>query len=153
MSGYLCEINRCLVHCRLLSVLRAHGRRHTALPTSGLTQVDPTRAREHKRATASRGAPAPGVQLWVNGSPVDVVGVLAPAGDPLIDQAVFFSRAVGSYLVNVVDSYLLIRAPEIALRRAMGASRASVWRIFTYEGVLIGLAGGVLGDAAGVGLE
>jgi macrolide transport system ATP-binding/permease protein len=44
------------------------------------------------------------------------------------------------------------RAPEIALRRAMGASQASVWRIFTYEGVLIGLAGGVFGYIAGVGL-
>jgi len=44
------------------------------------------------------------------------------------------------------------RAPEIALRRAMGASRASVWRLFTYEGTLIGLAGGILGAAAGTGL-
>ena len=44
------------------------------------------------------------------------------------------------------------RAPEIALRRAMGASRLSIWRLFTYEGTLIGLAGGILGTAAGSGL-
>ncbi len=44
------------------------------------------------------------------------------------------------------------RGPEIALRRAMGASRGSVWRMFTYEGIAIGLVGGILGAAAGIGL-
>jgi len=44
------------------------------------------------------------------------------------------------------------RAPEIALRRAMGASRLSVWRLFTYEGTLIGLTGGILGAATGTAL-
>ncbi|MCL2782381.1 MAG: ATP-binding cassette domain-containing protein [Propionibacteriaceae bacterium] len=170
--------------------------------------------------------PGPGVQIWLGYQAVDVIGVLAPTGDPLVDETVFFSRAVDPYLTNVVDSYLLIRtakgyaeplakalplalapanpgsvqvsitsqlaslqagissdltgllsilawlilvlsaltasttmflsvqhrAPEIALRRAMGASRTSVWRIFTYEGILIGLAGGILGCAAGAGL-
>lgn len=44
------------------------------------------------------------------------------------------------------------RGAEIALRRAMGASRASIWRLFTYEGVAIGLAGGVWGTAVGTGV-
>ncbi|MCL2783080.1 MAG: ATP-binding cassette domain-containing protein [Propionibacteriaceae bacterium] len=42
------------------------------------------------------------------------------------------------------------RAPEIALRRAMGASRTSIWRLFIYEGVSIGLAGGIVGQLVGI---
>ena len=44
------------------------------------------------------------------------------------------------------------RSAEIALRRAMGASRMSVFRLFALEGVGIGLAGGILGTALGIGL-
>jgi macrolide transport system ATP-binding/permease protein len=44
------------------------------------------------------------------------------------------------------------RAPEIALRRALGASRWSIWRLFSWEGLATGAAGGVLGTALGAGL-
>ena len=42
------------------------------------------------------------------------------------------------------------RAPEIALRRALGASRSSIWRIFTLVGLIIGAAGGVAGGVTGL---
>lgn len=42
------------------------------------------------------------------------------------------------------------RAAEIALRRAIGASRASIWRMFTLEGLTIGLGGGIAGSAVGM---
>jgi macrolide transport system ATP-binding/permease protein len=42
------------------------------------------------------------------------------------------------------------RASEIALRRAIGASRSSIWRIFTLEGLIVGAAGGVAGGVAGL---
>lgn len=42
------------------------------------------------------------------------------------------------------------RAPQIALRRTVGASRAAVWLQFTLEGVLVGLLGGAFGTATGV---
>jgi macrolide transport system ATP-binding/permease protein len=42
------------------------------------------------------------------------------------------------------------RAPEIALRRAVGATRLAIWRGFMAEGALIGLAGGTIGALAGV---
>jgi macrolide transport system ATP-binding/permease protein len=42
------------------------------------------------------------------------------------------------------------RSQEIALRRALGASRASIWRIFTLEGAIIGTAGGIAGSAVGI---
>lgn len=50
--------------------------------------------------------------------------------------------------------YLTVRtrAPEVALRRAMGASRWSIWRMFLYEGVTVGLAGGIAGSALGLGI-
>ncbi|MDR1214913.1 MAG: hypothetical protein LBK54_12670 [Propionibacteriaceae bacterium] len=44
------------------------------------------------------------------------------------------------------------RSAEIALRRSMGASRGSVFRLFCVEGLGIGLTGGVLGAALGIGL-
>lgn len=51
-------------------------------------------------------------------------------------------------LVNVVGLMLarfLRRAPEIGVRRALGASRAAVYRQFLVEGATMGLVGGVLG--------
>jgi macrolide transport system ATP-binding/permease protein len=42
------------------------------------------------------------------------------------------------------------RASEIALRRAIGASRVSIWRIFTLEGFILGGAGGLSGSVAGL---
>lgn len=42
------------------------------------------------------------------------------------------------------------RATEIALRRAVGESRRSVWGQFVLEGLSVGLLGGVLGSALGV---
>ncbi|PDQ35796.1 MAG: hypothetical protein B5766_04915 [Candidatus Lumbricidophila eiseniae] len=41
------------------------------------------------------------------------------------------------------------RAHEIALRRAIGASRTAVGRLFIFEGLTIGLIGGVTGAAVG----
>jgi macrolide transport system ATP-binding/permease protein len=169
---------------------------------------------------------APGVAIWVNDRPVDVLAILNPTGDVLADDALYFSRGTLPILSNRVDAYLLVRtekgyaeplaaaipmalapdnpgsisvstvsqlaqlqrginsdlsnllsvvgwvivvlsaltagtamflsvqhrAPEIALRRAMGASRLAIWRLFTYEGVAIGVAGGITGTAAGIAL-
>lgn len=41
------------------------------------------------------------------------------------------------------------RKPEIALRRAIGASRGCIARIFLYEGAIVGLVGGIAGAALG----
>lgn len=51
-------------------------------------------------------------------------------------------------LVNVVGLMLarfMRRAPEIGVRRALGASRGAIYRQFFTEAAAIGLAGGVLG--------
>jgi putative ABC transport system permease protein len=51
-------------------------------------------------------------------------------------------------LVNTVGLLLAkfsVRAPEIGVRRALGASRADIVRQFTIETAIVGLAGGALG--------
>ncbi|HET8555109.1 MAG TPA: ABC transporter permease [Rhodanobacteraceae bacterium] len=51
-------------------------------------------------------------------------------------------------LVNVVGLMLarfMRRAPEVGIRRALGASRAAVYRQFLIEGATVGVIGGVLG--------
>ncbi len=167
---------------------------------------------------------APGVVVWLNGRPVDVVGVLAATGDPGLDDSLYFSapvlvelsdqleaywfvRSVDGYaeplartiplvlapqnpgqigvstvaqlaelqqgiagdlgsLLGVIGGVILVlsaltagttmflsvqhRAAEIALRRAMGSSRLAIWRLFTYEGVAMGLSGGILGTGLGI---
>lgn len=53
-------------------------------------------------------------------------------------------------LVNVVGLMLarfMRRAPEIGIRRALGASRTAICRQFLIEGATIGFAGGLLGMA------
>ena len=51
-------------------------------------------------------------------------------------------------LVNVVGLMLarfMRRAPEIGVRRALGASRAAIYRQFLTEAMTVGLVGGLLG--------
>lgn len=53
-------------------------------------------------------------------------------------------------LVNVVGLMLarfMRRAPEIGIRRALGASRAAIFRQFLIEGATVGFAGGLCGVA------
>ncbi|WP_347345188.1 ABC transporter ATP-binding protein/permease [Microbacterium sp.] len=167
---------------------------------------------------------APGRSIWVDGSPVDVVGIVTAGGrDPLAANTVFLSprmrdrlhtqplelvvRTKSGYPAPVAEAlpaavspdkparvkvapvadlrnlqrgvaddlgaligliavvmlvlaslsaatamYLSVRSrrTEVALRRALGASKASVWRMFAFEGIAIGLAGGIAGVAAGM---
>jgi macrolide transport system ATP-binding/permease protein len=55
-------------------------------------------------------------------------------------------------LTSAVAMYLSVRAraSEIALRRAVGASRSSIWRLFSIEGLVVGLGGGIAGAAFGL---
>jgi macrolide transport system ATP-binding/permease protein len=57
-----------------------------------------------------------------------------------------------SALTAATSMFLSIqhRTPEIALRRALGATRSSIWRLFSWEGTAIGCAGGIVGTGLGV---
>ena len=168
----------------------------------------------------------PGVSLWVNDRPVDVAAVLAPTGDTLLDNALYFSPGAIAVLLDPLDRIVEVhtlpgyaeplakaipvalspanpgqiqtstvaqlaqlqqgintdlsslltvigwvvlvlsaltagttmflsvqhRAAEIALRRAMGASRGAIFQLFTIEGIAIGVTGGILGTGLGIGL-
>ncbi|MDQ1122619.1 ABC transporter ATP-binding protein/permease [Microbacterium trichothecenolyticum] len=66
-----------------------------------------------------------------------------------ISSAVLLALAC---LTAAASMYLSVqaRAREVALRRAIGSSRSSIWRIFTLEGIFIGLLGGVAGSTVGL---
>jgi putative ABC transport system permease protein len=58
---------------------------------------------------------------------------------------------VAAFLIaNAVSISVLRRRPEIATLRALGASRASIFVVFVAEGLGIGLAGTLLGEAGGI---
>ena len=57
---------------------------------------------------------------------------------------------VGFFLIaNAVSISVVRRRPEIATLRALGASRGAVFAAFAAEGLAIGLAGTLLGEAGG----
>ncbi|HEU4966081.1 MAG TPA: FtsX-like permease family protein [Candidatus Saccharimonadales bacterium] len=58
--------------------------------------------------------------------------------------------AVG--VVNTMIMSILERTREIGVMRAVGARRAAISRLFTFEAALLGLSGGVFGVAAGYAL-
>jgi putative ABC transport system permease protein len=56
-------------------------------------------------------------------------------------------RAVG--VANIMIISVLERRSEIGLRRALGATRAHTRTQFLSEAILLGLLGGIVGDALG----
>lgn len=66
--------------------------------------------------------------------------------------AVAWSMLALACLTAATATYLSVQArrSEIALRRAVGASRFAIWRLFMVEGLLVGAAGGIAGSAVGL---
>lgn len=58
--------------------------------------------------------------------------------------------AVG--IVNTMVMAVMERTKEIGVLKAVGASRRTVWAIFTFEAALLGFWGGVIGIGTGYGL-
>ena len=60
---------------------------------------------------------------------------------------------VASFLiVATLVMIVLQRGREIAILKSMGASASSIMKIFVIQGVIVGVGGGLLGVAAGVGI-
>lgn len=56
---------------------------------------------------------------------------------------------------NIVATLLIVvveKTKEIGILKALGATSASVWRLFTWTGLIIGFLGTALGTAVGLGL-
>ena len=77
--------------------------------------------------------------------PEDVTGDLRPAFATLLAAVSFVLLIACSNVANLLLVRFSGRRREIALRMALGASRASVLRLFVFESLLISVLAGVLG--------
>lgn len=69
---------------------------------------------------------------------------------------IFISFIVGVAALNIVASQIMIvmnKTRDIAILRSMGASAASIRRIFMLQGLIIGTAGTAVGAALGAGVS
>src|SRR5438552_5980947 len=79
--------------------------------------------------------------------PEDVTGNLRPAFATLLAAVAFVLLIACSNVANLLLVRFSGRRREIALRMALGASRASVVRLFIFESVLVSAIAGLLGGA------
>src|SRR5947207_3363687 len=84
--------------------------------------------------------------------PEDVVGNLRPAFATLLAAVAFVLLIACSNVANLLLVRFTGRRREIALRMALGASRASVLRLFIFESLLVSVLAGVVGVALAWGL-
>jgi predicted permease len=79
--------------------------------------------------------------------PEDVTGNLRPAFGTLLAAVAFVLLIACSNVANLLLMRFTGRRREIALRMAVGASRASVLRLFIFESLLVSVLAGVVGAA------
>src|SRR5947199_7108516 len=79
--------------------------------------------------------------------PEDVTGNLRPAFGTLLAAVAFVLLIACSNVANLLLVRFTGRRREIALRMALGASRASVLRLFIFESLLVSVLAGVVGAA------
>src|SRR5437764_11920986 len=79
--------------------------------------------------------------------PEDVVGNLRPAFATLVAAVAFVLLIACSNVANLLLVRFTGRRREIALRMALGASRASVLRLFIFESLLVSILAGLVGAA------
>jgi putative ABC transport system permease protein len=77
--------------------------------------------------------------------PEDVTGNLRPAFATLLAAVAFVLLIACSNVANLLLVRFTGRRREIALRMALGASRASVLRLFVFESLLVSVLAGVVG--------
>src|SRR5437870_625139 len=77
--------------------------------------------------------------------PEDVTGNLRPAFATLLAAVAFVLLIACSNVANLLLVRFTGRRREIALRMALGASRASVLRLFIFESLLVSVLAGIVG--------
>src|SRR5213075_1181905 len=77
--------------------------------------------------------------------PEDVTGNLRPAFATLLAAVAFVLLIACSNVANLLLVRFSGRRREIALRMALGASRASVLRLFVFESMLVSVIAGIAG--------
>src|SRR5438874_106225 len=81
----------------------------------------------------------------VKNLPEDVSGNLRPAFAILLAAVAFVLLIACSNVANLLLVRFSGRRREIALRIALGASRASVLRLFVFESLLVSILAGIVG--------
>lgn len=115
------------------------------------TAADVAGYREYLRAYAQeqqrlgRFAWPPNVGLHDLMGWMDYLRVAPPASSLSMLVSASFLLIVLINVVGLMLARFMRRAPEIGIRRALGASRASVYRQFLIEGASIGFVGGLFG--------
>src|SRR5437660_5013416 len=79
--------------------------------------------------------------------PEDVTGNLRPAFATLLAAVAFVLLIACSNVANLLLVRFTGRRREIALRIAIGASRASIIRLFVFESLLVSVIAGAIGAA------
>jgi putative ABC transport system permease protein len=124
-------------------------------PTSVYTRVDPDRVAETRALLGRTANPAEPTTVDVS-RPSDALAAQAAADESLttltlgLGAVALLVGAVG--IANVMVISVLERRREIGVRRALGATRATIGGQFLTESVLLSLLGGLVGGALGVAL-
>jgi putative ABC transport system permease protein len=79
------------------------------------------------------------------------VGVISPQINAMAAISVLFLAICALNLTGLLLGKFLARAPEVSVRRALGATRADVFLQHITECELVGLAGGILGMLLSIG--
>lgn len=92
----------------------------------------------------------PGARVILPKTRTDEIGRMLQSFRLNLEALAYVALLVGMYLIyNTVAISVVQRRPEIGTVRALGATRAAVFRAFIAEGALIGTVGSLLGLAVG----
>ena len=106
--------------------------------------------REEARAEIARRLP-PGLAFQPPGKAAATADRMVRAFRFNLNALGSLTLLVGMFLIaNAVSIAVLRRRPEIATLRALGASRGAIFGAFLCEGLAVGIAGTVLGEALGL---
>ncbi len=115
--------------------------------------LDPGQPRE-ALAARIRAALLPGLTLQPPGRSAETADRMVRAFRFNLNALASLTLLVGVFLIaNAVSISVLRRRPEIATLRAIGATRSSIFAVFVAEGLGVGLAGTLLGEAGGIFLS
>lgn len=80
------------------------------------------------------------------------MGVVRPAMSAMVAMSILFLIICALNLTGLLLGKFLARAPEISVRRALGATRADIFLQHIAECEIVGVAGGVLGMLLSLGV-
>jgi putative ABC transport system permease protein len=80
------------------------------------------------------------------------MGVVRPALTAMVAMSILFLVICALNLTGLLLGKFLARAPEVSVRRALGATRADIFLQHIAECEIVGVAGGILGMLLSLGV-